>query len=122
MLAGSDHLSASARVLHYGTNEVVVEADLDRPGWLVLTDAEAPGWRATASEAAGPTRETPIYRADGAFRSVYLPSAGRWTVRFSYEPTSFRVGLLVSALSALALVLAGWFFLRRGRCPASARP
>jgi hypothetical protein len=115
MLAESDHLSASARVLHYGTNEVVVEADLDRPGWLVLTDAEAPGWRATASKAAGPTVETPIYRAYGAFRSVYLPGAGRWTVRFSYEPTSFRAGLLVSALSMLTLLMAGWFCLRRCR-------
>jgi hypothetical protein len=112
-LAGSDHLTASARVLHYGTNDVVVEADLDGPGWLVLTDAEAPGWRATASEAAGARLETPIYRAYGAFRSVYLPGRGTWTVRFTYEPTSFRAGLLVSGLSVVMLVLAGGFLLRR---------
>ena len=115
MLTGSDQFTASARVLHYGTNQVVVQADLDGPGWLVLTDAEAPGWRATASEAAGVKLEPAIYRAYGAFRAVHLPSAGTWTVWFTYEPTSFRAGLLVSGLSVVTLALAGGFFLRRLR-------
>ncbi|HTD76484.1 MAG TPA: hypothetical protein VK898_02530, partial [Chloroflexota bacterium] len=115
MLTGSDQFTASARVLHYGTNQVVVQADLDGPGWLVLTDAEAPGWRATASEAAGVKLEPAIYRAYGAFRAVHLPSAGTWTVWFTYEPTSFRAGLLVSGLSVVTLALAGGFFLRRPR-------
>ena len=112
MLAESDDRSASARVLHYGANQVVVQADLPGPGWLVLTDAEAPGWRATASEAAGAMLEPTIYRAYGAFRAVYLPSRGAWTVWFTYQPTPFRAGLLVSGLSAATLALAGGFLLR----------
>jgi hypothetical protein len=112
MLSERVDRSASAKVLHYGANQVVVQADLLGPGWLVLTDAEAPGWRATAREAAGAMLEPTIYRAYGAFRAVYLPSGGTWTVGLSYEPTPIRAGLLVSGLSTATLALAGVFLLR----------
>jgi hypothetical protein len=109
MLAATDRFTASARVLQYHANHVVVQADLEAPGWLVLTDAYAPGWRATASESAGATLDPQIYRADSAFRGVYLPSGGHWTIAFTYEPTSFRAGVVISALSAITLALIAVF-------------
>ena len=46
-----------------------------------------------------------IERANLAFRSVYVP-AGTHTVRWVYRPTSYRVGLGISAAALLALVIA----------------
>jgi hypothetical protein len=113
MLAETDQFTASARVREYHANQVVVQADLEAPGWLVLTDAYAPGWRASANELAGATLELPIYRADSAFRAVYLPGGGHWTIAFTYEPTSFRAGVVISAISAMTLALIAGFRLWR---------
>jgi hypothetical protein len=98
----------SARIVRDAADEVVVEVDSDGPGWLVLLDSWFPGWRAQVDGALVPLR-----RADYAFRAVAVP-AGRSTVRFSYVPYSFAAGLLIAAVSALALGLA-WF---RGRTDA----
>jgi hypothetical protein len=112
MLGGTDQSTASARVLHYGADQVIIQSDLEGPGWLVFTDAYAPGWRATATDAAGARLDPTIYRADGAFRAVYLPGGGSWTVSFTYEPTSFRAGAVVSGLSIVVLALVGVFLIR----------
>ena len=50
-------------------------------------------------------QELTIYRANGAFRTVYLPDDGQWTVRFVYSPMSFKVGLYVSFLALMTLLL-----------------
>jgi hypothetical protein len=122
MLAATEQSSASARVLHYRADQVVVKANLEAAGWLVLTDAYAPGWRASATEAAGANLDPTLYRAYGAFRAVYLPAGGTWTVSFTYEPTSFKAGVVISGLSIVALAVIGvtraW---RRRRLPRSER-
>jgi hypothetical protein len=82
--------------------EVVVSAEISSAAFLVLRDTYYPGWKAYVDG-----REQPVYRADYAFRAVYLPE-GSHSVRFSYEPRSFAHGAMVSlaALSGLALYLA----------------
>jgi uncharacterized membrane protein YfhO len=89
-----------ATIVRYAANEVVVRATLDGPGRVVLTDAYAPGWRAYAD-----SMELPILPAAAAFRAVYLPNGGTWTVRFTYEPASLRLGLALSATSLVVLLL-----------------
>jgi O-antigen/teichoic acid export membrane protein len=74
----------------------------------VLTDAYFPGWKAYLRPFGGDEgdeTELTIYRANSAFRSVYLPEAGQWTVRFVYSPMSFKLGLYVSFLAAMACLL-----------------
>ena len=52
----------------------------------------------------------PLYRADGAFRAVYLPKAGQWTVRFVYSPRSLLLGIYASFLAVITLLLLlGWW-------------
>ncbi|MBW7881967.1 MAG: oligosaccharide flippase family protein [Caldilineaceae bacterium] len=97
-----------ARVSRYTANDVFVDVNLSDRGWLVLTDAHFPGWKAYLRPfGADESQETelPLYRADGAFRAVYLPEDGQWTVRFVYSPMSFKLGLYVSFLSAMTLIL-----------------
>ena len=74
----------------------------------MLTDAFFPGWKAYLRPfGADENQETEltIHRADGAFRAVYLPRDGQWTVRFVYSPMSFKLGLYISFLSAMTLML-----------------
>ena len=65
---------------------------------MVLSDTYYPGWRAFVDGV-----ERPILRANHVFRAVVVP-AGAQEVVFSYEPDSFRYGLLVS-VAAVALWL-----------------
>jgi hypothetical protein len=74
-------------LLAYEPEEVRLRAQLDQPGYLVLTDTYYPGW---VAEVDG--QPAPISRADIYFRAVSLP-AGDHQVTFRFEPTSVRLGL-----------------------------
>jgi len=74
-------------------------------GYLLVDDAWFPGWRA---EVDGQT--TPIYRANVHFKAVWVPASGR-TVTLIYEPSSVRLGAIISAGAAALTVL----LLLRGR-------
>jgi uncharacterized membrane protein YfhO len=69
---------------------------------LVLTDTWYPGWKAKVDG-----REVPVERVDYTLRGVPI-GAGAHTVEFTYEPLSWRIGWIVSALAlaGLAVVLA----------------
>ncbi len=92
--------SGTARIRSETPDEVVVETDASGPGWLLLLDNWYPGWRVEVDGA----RRT-LRRADYSFRAVEVPG-GKSVVRFIYAPFSFRLGLLLAALSALALAAA----------------
>jgi hypothetical protein len=94
----ADGFAPTVRIVSDEAERMVVEADLERPGHLVVTDSWYPGWRATVNGT-----QTPIRRANYLFRSVPLP-AGASRVVFEYAPASFRLGAVISALAALALV------------------
>ena len=99
---------ATAEMVSYAPEEIVVDVTTDAPGYLVLTDTFYPGWRATVDGA-----PAEISRADVAFRAVWLePGAHR--VEFRYQPASVRWGCWIST-GALLLLLCGlvWAFWRR---------
>ena len=107
--AAHDLRPASAEVVRYGPEEVVVHAQLEGEGLLVLTDAYYPGWRATLN---GERR--PIYQVDGLFRGVMAP-AGDHEIVFTFESRPFLAGRGISVTALLLLfVLAGVFRGRRG--------
>ncbi len=85
-----------ARVTSYDLDKVDVSVDSRAPGMLVLTDAYAPGWRASVDG-----RPAALARADAVFRAVPLP-AGAHRVSFTYEPDAFALGSRIS-VAALAL-------------------
>lgn len=111
----------TATVSSYGSRQVLVDLNLSDRGWLVLTDAWFPGWKAylrpfgaagEGVDAEGNPLETelPIFRANGNFRAVYIAQAGQWTVRFVYSPRSVQLGIYVSFLAVISLLLlAGWW-------------
>ena len=106
----------TATVSDYGLRQVLVDVNLSDRGWLVLTDAWFPGWKAylrpfgetgegVDAEGNPLELELPVFRADGNFRAVYIPQDGQWTVRFVYSPRSVQTGAYVSFLAAICLML-----------------
>ena len=85
----------------YEPNHVVVEVDCDSPGYLVLSDPWYPGWSCALDEY--PTR---LYRANYAFRAAAVP-AGKHTVRFDFDPISYRRGRVISGTSLAAVAVLG---------------
>ena len=87
------------------SNSVGIRAELAAPGFVVLTDAHWPGWRATVDGA-----PAPVWRANAVFRAVRV-EAGRHEIELRYAPPLVGWGLASAALGLL-LVGVAW---RRGR-------
>lgn len=90
--------TGNARIIDYQPDEVRIQVESDRLGFLVLNDLFYPGWQATVNG-----NETPIAIANGLFRVVTVP-AGASEVVFQFEPPLARMGFGVSIVSGLLLV------------------
>jgi hypothetical protein len=76
-----------------------IMAEIEAPvGWVVLRDQILPGWRAWIDDT-----EVLIVPADVLFRAVEWPG-GRHTLRFTHEPTAFRLGWFISLVTATVLL------------------
>jgi hypothetical protein len=89
-----------ARLVAYENERVVAESRAPRRSLLVLTDVHYPGWKATVDG-----RPAAIERVNYLLRGVVVPP-GTHRVEFRYEPTSWRVGWIVSLLGLLAVAVA----------------
>jgi hypothetical protein len=92
--------SSEVRITSYEPERVAIAARAETPGFLVLGDLFYPGWKAFIGDA-----EVPIYRANYLFRAVRL-EPGSTEVRFEYHPVSFRRGVMLSAVTTLAILVA----------------
>ncbi len=97
-------------VTSYRPQEVHLRAITKRPGLLIISDVYYPGWQA-ADEDGPPIKILPV---NHAFRGVPL-AKGVHSLKMTYRPYSFRLGLWCSIGSAitLALVLALRLVFRR---------
>jgi hypothetical protein len=78
-------------ITDYRLNNVTLRTRTPAPGYLILADANYPGWRATVDG-----QEAHVYQADYVLRAVYLPP-GEHEVRFFFRPASLVFGAGVSA-------------------------
>ncbi len=102
----------TATLERYAPERVEVRTAARAPALLVLTDAAYPGWKATVDG-----RTATIHRVDYLNRGILVP-AGTHSVRFRYEPLSWRVGWIVSLLTLVALLTAALLGRRRSRARA----
>jgi O-antigen/teichoic acid export membrane protein len=112
----------AAQIAGYRNIEVLVDASVDEPSWLILNDSYFPGWKAfkrPLGEGEEAESEVPIVRVNGNFRGVSL-EPGAWTVRFRYSPSSFQLGGLLSAMGVIVLLFAlgVWAWQRIYKTPA----
>jgi len=82
----------------YEPLRVEMQADLDRPGLLVLSDTWFPGWRASLDGG-----DTTLYRANHNFRAVYVP-AGKHKVVFWYSTDLFWLSAVISVVALAGCV------------------
>ncbi len=101
------HADGNAVILEERPESVRLMVDAPTSGYLVLSDAWAPGWRALLD--GGPAG---ILKANGLFRAVRV-GPGRHEVVMSYRPLSVRLGLATSA--AALLVTCAWGFAMKRR-------
>jgi hypothetical protein len=88
--------SGEVELLSYQPEKIVLRAESNVPGLLMLTDSFYPGWEATVDGA-----QATIYAADALFRGVFVP-AGTHEVVFVYRP---RWLYLAPALSTVGFLL-----------------
>ena len=89
----------SARVDRIADGRITVNVSTSGGGFLVLSEADYPGWRARIDGSIAPVRRT-----DVALQGVVVP-AGRHTVTFEFASTTKRAGTVLSACGLLVGVM-----------------
>jgi hypothetical protein len=90
--------NGNAKITSYSLNKVIIHTQSANASLLVLTDSYYPGWKSFVDG-----KETTIYLADGFVRAIFVP-AGDHNIEFSYEPMSFRIGLIISFTTVIIMV------------------
>jgi hypothetical protein len=81
-----------------------LDAEMERDGWVVVSETAWNGWRAYVDGRVKPQR------ANAAFLSVYLYQ-GKHRIQLRYRPDSFVRGRAISAVTLLCIV--AFAFIRR---------
>ncbi len=89
---------ATTRIVRDEPEHITIRTRGASPAVLVLNDAFYPGWDATLDGV-----ETPLLRANTAFRAVSVP-AGEHVVEMEYRPRGLELGF---ALSGITIALLG---------------
>ncbi|MBW1744599.1 MAG: YfhO family protein, partial [Deltaproteobacteria bacterium] len=88
----------TATIEEYRPNKVSIEARLEHPGLLVLSDVYYHGWKAYVDD-----QPTKIFRVNQLLRGVFLRE-GNHRVEFRYRPESLTVGAAMGAIGLIAIV------------------
>jgi len=100
------HTRGKVELLSYSANKVSLACATESDAFLYVSDTYYPGWTVYIDE-----KEAPIYRANLAFRAVYVPK-GSHAVLFVYRPLSFYVGFCLTLLG----LVASFLLLRKSFC------
>jgi hypothetical protein len=104
VLTASDHLGTgtvvSATNYRLTTNRTRFRIQAPGSGVVVLTES----WMADDFVATLNGQRTPYFRVNHAFKGVAVPSAGDWTIEFTYRPKWWTFSLFAAAVGVLVLV------------------
>ena len=93
----------------YESDRVELDASLETPGMVILSDIYYPGWTLTIDGA-----DAPVYRANRMMRGVAVKS-GQHKLVYQYRPRSFQAGLVISVSGLMALACLAVGFVMRPR-------
>ena len=91
---GSGHVSIQER-----GSRIIMHANMDAPGWVVLSETAWRGWRILLDK-----RALKVHYADHTFIAFYLPK-GEHDVIAEYWPRAFTTGATITLVTLLGLVL-----------------
>ena len=95
--------NSTARITATTTDSLTIEADVEQPSILLITDAYAASWRA-ASLPGSIQAHYDLLPANYVLRAVPL-MAGHHLLRIEYRPLSFAVGKSISITAVIAFLL-----------------
>lgn len=75
------HASSHTALLKEDAEYQLWQIEVETPGFFVITDSWFPTWTASINGV-----PTPILKAYGLFRAVWIPSAGPYKVEFRNRP------------------------------------
>lgn len=107
-------IKGTAKIAAEIPGRVEIDYDLQTDGVIVLADSWDAGWRARVDG-----NETPVLIANHAFRAAQVP-AGKGKLIFSYEPISFKIGLIMALVGIILLLILAKIDLFRRPTPAAA--
>jgi uncharacterized membrane protein YfhO len=86
-------------VTEWSPEKISIVAETPENAMLSLAQVDYPGWYATVNG-----QDVPLVRAYGGLSALALP-AGRHTIELVYNPITYRIGVVISALTWLSLVI-----------------
>ncbi len=84
-------------ITSYSLNEITLDVDTEKDGYLFLSEVYYPAWRAYIDDS-----ETEILKADFCLRAIFLKS-GSHKIKFKYESSLFKTGLMISLISCFVV-------------------
>ena len=95
---GAAVTNSNVEIVSGGINEITVRADVPGVSVLVLSQTYYPGWKAIVDG-----KETEVFDANLLLTGVGL-GPGAHEVRFVFDPLSFKIGALLSVVSAIMII------------------
>jgi len=95
-----------ANVLASESDSLDLDIHLNSPAIILVTDAYARGWRVRSIHPSRDSRTYAVVPANHALRAIALP-AGSHRLRLEYAPSSFKIGLALSAVGLTVTLLVG---------------
>jgi hypothetical protein len=89
----------SVRLVSFSPGRLVFEVDAGSDGLLIISEIDYPGWQADIDGQAAP-----LIRANSVLRALPMP-AGSHRVTLVFRPMSFRLGAIISGLTAVGLAI-----------------
>jgi len=99
LIAQNDQPIKKADIIEYSNNEVIISAETDKNGILVLTDSYDDGWKAEVNG-----REEKVLLVNGIFRGVFIPK-GENKIIFRYAPKNFYFYASITLFSLFFLII-----------------
>jgi hypothetical protein len=101
--------AGTVKILSKTTDTIELQAEMDRPGILLITDNYSTGWRVNPIKAAQP--EYRIMPADYTLMGIPLQK-GSHHIELEYAPAAFRIGMWITILSLIAFCVLTFIALR----------
>lgn len=98
---------ASVSFTAYAAESMMIDVSTPQDGLLVLSEWYYPGWKAYDNGS-----EIAIIRVNAGQRGLAL-EAGEHTISMIYQPVSYRIGLIATAVSAMVVIMLAVLFRRR---------
>ncbi len=98
----NSNLISSTLIKEYRPESIAISVQTNKTALLFLSDNNYPGWKAYIDG-----KETHIFTADHAFRSVIVPR-GSHTILFTYQPLSVLLGFVSFLVGLLLFVIFGF--------------